>query len=64
MKTKYTKTGFVGLERLTAATCSAVAEFNSDVEFAIRKLYEAMAVVPGTRMVTATKKADIQRLKQ
>ena len=61
---KCPKTGFVGLERLTVATCSAIAEFNSGVEISIRKLCEAMDIVSGIQMVTSAKKADDQRLKQ
>ena len=60
---KWSKTGFVGLERLTAATCSAIAEFNSGVELSIRKLCEVMDIVSGMQMVTSAKKADAQRLK-
>ena len=48
----------------TAATCSAIAECNSGVEFTIRKLYGAVDIVSGTQMVTSAKKADTQRLRQ
>ena len=61
---KCPKTGFVGLERLTAASCSAICEFNSGVELAIRKLCDAMDIMPGTRMVASAQKADAQRLRQ
>ena len=61
---KCPKTGFVGLERLTAATCSAISEFNSGVELTIRKLYEAMDIVSGTQMMTSANEADTQRLRQ
>jgi len=47
-----------------AATCSAVAEFNSGVELSVRKLSEAMGIVSGKAMVTSAKKADVQRLRQ
>ena len=59
---KCPKTGFVGLERWTASTCSAIAEFNSDVELSIRTLCEAMDIVSGNQQ--PAKKADVQRLKQ
>ena len=42
-------TGFIGLEMLTAAVCSAICKFNSGVELVIHKLCE---------------KADAQRLRQ
>ena len=61
---KCPKTGFVGIERLTATACSAICEFNSGVELVIRKLCDAMDIMPGKRMVASAQRADAQRLRQ
>ncbi|KAI0224797.1 hypothetical protein LSAT2_024210 [Lamellibrachia satsuma] len=47
------------LERLTAAACSAICEFNSRVELAIRQPCEALDVVSGTRMVASAQEACV-----
>ena len=44
--------------------CSAIAEFNSDIELSMQKLCVAMGIVSGAWLVTSAKKADAQRLAQ
>ena len=58
------KIGFVGLERVAAASCAAIAEFNSGVELSLSKQCEAMGIESGWRLLASAKKADTQRLKQ
>ena len=61
---KCPKTSFVGLQRVVAATCSGVAEFNSGIELSIQKLFSAMDIVPGRHLVASAVKADSERLQQ
>ena len=61
---KRPKTGFVGLERVASAACSAIAEFNSGIELSMQNLCAAMGIVSGARLVASAKKADAQRLAQ
>ena len=58
------KTGFVGLERIAAASCVAIVEFNSGVELSLSKLCEEMGIEFGSRLLASAKKADMQRMKQ
>ena len=61
---KCPKTGFVGLERVASAACSAIAEFNSGIELSMQNLCVAMGIASGARQVASAKKADAQRLAQ
>ena len=61
---KCPKTGFVGLQRLTAAVCAVIAEFNGGVEVAVQKLCVNMNVAAGSRLLASAKKADTRRLRQ
>ena len=64
IRAKCHKTGFVGLERLTAAKCVAIAEFNSGIELYLGRLCEAVGIVSGSQLLASAKKADMQRLRQ
>ena len=61
---KCPKTGFVGLQRVAAATCSGVAQFNSGIELNMCRLFTEMDIVPGTHMVKSAATADKVRLEQ
>lgn len=61
---KCPKTGFVGLQRVVAATCSGVAEFNCGVELNMRTLFNVMDIVPGTHLMKSAVTADSLRLQQ
>ena len=61
---KCPKTGFVGLQRVTAATCAGVAQFNSGIELNMRRLFSEMDIEPGSHMVKSAAKADKVRLDQ
>ena len=59
---KCPKTGFVSLNRVMAATCSAISEFNSGVEVTMTRLCRAMRIVPGCHLLASAEKADCQRV--
>ena len=61
---KCPKTGFVGLQRVAAATCSGVAQFNSGIELNMCRVFTVMDIVPGTHMVKSAVTADKVRLEQ
>ena len=50
---KCPKTSFVGLQRVVAATCSGMAEFNSGIELSVQKLFSTMDIVPGRHLVAS-----------
>ena len=61
---KCPKTGFVCVHRVLAATCAAVAEFNSGVEVTMRHLCDVMGVTPGEHLLASAEKTDARRLQQ
>ena len=61
---KCPKTGFVGLQRVEAATSSAVAEFNVGVKATMQHLCDAMGVETGQRLLDSASKADAIRVRQ
>ena len=52
------------MHRVLAATCAAVAEFNSGVEVTMRHLCDVMSVTPGEHLLASAEKTDARRLKQ
>ena len=61
---KCPKTGFVGLQRVVAATCYATAEFNQGFESAVARSYAAMGMKVGSHTMASAGKADAKRLRQ
>ena len=61
---KCPKTGFVGLQRVIAATCYATAEFNQGFESAVARSFAAMGMKVGSHTMASAGKADAKRLRQ
>ena len=61
---KCPKTGFMGLQRVVAATCTAVAEFNSGVKTTLEQLCTVMGITSGPRLLASAEKADRKRVRQ
>ena len=61
---KCPKTGFVGLQRVEAATSSAVAEFNVGVKATMQHLCDAMGVETGRQLRDSATKADVTRVRK
>ena len=61
---KCPKTGFVGYQRVVAATCAAIAEFNQGVESTVVRTYDIMAMDTGINTRLSAAKADDRRLQQ
>ena len=61
---KCPKTGFVGFQRVVAATCAAIAEFNQGVESTVARTYDTMAMDSGINLRLSAAKADARRLQQ
>ena len=61
---KCPKTGFVGYQRVVAATCAAIAEFNQGVKSTVVRTYDIMAMDTGINTRLSAAKADDRRLQQ
>ena len=61
---KCPKTGFVGLTRVLAAMCGAVAEFNQGVELTAARLFSVMGMTSGSQLQLSAAKADERRLEK
>ena len=61
---KCPKTGFVGLMRVVAAVCAAVAEFNEGIGATIERTFRLMDIPSGKQRKKSARKADQLRLKK
>ena len=61
---KCPKTSFVGLERVIAATSSAISEFNCGVKTTIECLCDVMGTASGSQLLASAEKADHRRVRQ
>ena len=57
------KSGFVGLQRVLSATCTAVSQFNCGVELTMQHLCGVMGIPSGVHMSASSEKADAKRLR-
>ena len=61
---KCPKTGFVGLMRVCAATCLAIAEFNQGIGSTVTRSYAIMGLQCGSRLKVSAAEADSRRLQE
>ena len=61
---KCPKTGFVGLMRVCAATCLAIAEFNQGFGSTVTRSYAIMGLQCGSRLKVSAAEADSRRLRE
>ena len=61
---KCPKTGFVGLMRVCAATCLAIAEFNQGIGSTVTRSYAIMGLQCGSRLKVSAAEADNRQLRE